>query len=428
MKYCKECGRKIRENSKFCPYCGMPAGRENSETCGQDHETGMVKDKKSRLKPLMCIAAGAAAVCMMVGVGIFIAGKNGKSLDSSVQAISENSSDGSFEAYCQFVSDDNIAYAENTCYVDSQILITASENAEKKDIERTVQEYGGSIVGYISITNDYQIDFAESRTYEELLGIIDELEDNPDIESAGLNHAGRVSTDAIDYRKDPWMDDANAEDASGSEWSEDSPEGNNWWAEAVMMPSVWDMDIEFQPVKVGIYDTMFDTDNRDLKDAFKKLWNNPEDENGSCNVTKLYSDKNISEEEKEEIAHGSHVAGLICAEAADGSGITGISQNAYLYGFSFYADSDDTGNVSQWGDLFELEYSIAVMLNEGVKAINLSIGYNEMLVAAQNGAENALKDLETYSGAMETFLSKCLDAGYDFLIVKSSGNGLYNGN
>lgn len=283
-------------------------------------------------------------------------------------------------------------------------------------------------MGYISITNDYQIDFAESRTYEELLGIIDELEDNPDIESAGLNHAGRVSTDAIDYRKDPWMDDANAEDASGSEWSEDSPEGNNWWAEAVMMPSVWDMDIEFQPVKVGIYDTMFDTDNRDLKDAFKKLWNNPEDENGSCNVTKLYSDKNISEEEKEEIAHGSHVAGLICAEAADGSGITGISQNARLYGFSFYADSDDTGNVSQWGDLFEIEYSIAVMLNEGVKAINLSIGYDEMLVAAQNGAKNALKDLETYSGAMETFLSKCLDAGYDFLIVKSSGNGLYNGN
>ena len=95
---------------------------------------------------------------------------------------------------------------------------------------------------------------------------------------------------------------------------------------------------------------------------------------------------------------------------------------------SFFADSDASGNVSQWGDLFELEYSIAVMLNEGVKAINLSIGYNEMLVAAQNGAENALKDLETYSGAMETFLSKCLDAGYDFLIVKSSGNGLYNGN
>ena len=223
------------------------------------------------------------------------------------------------------------------------------------------------------------------------------------------------------------MDDANAEDASGSEWSEDSPEGNNWWAEAVMMPSVWDMDIEFQPVKVGIYDTMFDTDNRDLKDAFKKLWNNPEDENGSCNVTKLYSDKNISEEEKEEIAHGSHVAGLICAEAADGSRDHRYKPGMPIcYGFSFYADSDDTGNVSQWGDLFEIEYSIAVMLNEGVKAINLSIGYDEMLVAAQNGAENALKDLENIQWSHgKRFFPNASDAGYDFLIVKSSGNGLY---
>ena len=45
-------------------------------------------------------------------------------------------------------------------------------------------------MGYISITNDYQIDFAESRTYEELLGIIDELEDNPDIRKRGSESCG----------------------------------------------------------------------------------------------------------------------------------------------------------------------------------------------------------------------------------------------
>lgn len=423
MKYCDKCGRQIGDDAKFCQYCGNVMGEINK---GRNN-----RDKHINIKLIIGTAVGASVVLCIVGL-LLHNGVIGDSGDSNSQSGSqdmiaqenlETDDAAGFEAYYESIIDDEVVFENETVYVDSQILITATDGVSKDQVEEIAKEQGGTIAGYISISNDYQIEFTDGKTYNELEEIIDKLEQDDRLENVMLNYAVQMNTDAVNYKKDPWIDAALDSDTSGFEWSEVEPDGSNWWAEAIMMPSVWDMDIEFQPVKVGIYDTMFDTENEDIDDKFIKIWNNPEDENENCIVTTLYeSAKNANKETANEYAHGSHVAGLIAAEAENGFGIAGVSQNAKLYGFSFYSSASDTAAISAWSDIFEIKYCIASMLNEGVQVINFSVNFSELLVAAQNGVTNAVEDLKMYSVSMEDFLSKCLDAGYDFLIVKCSGN------
>ena len=323
-----------------------------------------------------------------------------------------------FEAYYSTVSDEDVQVNAEANFVDSQLLLTAVDGVSKKEIEEMIKPKDGSIVGYISITNDYQIEFNEGKTLDELNAIVEEWKKNENIEAVTLNYASRSEMLSVDYTKDPWIDAEKSEDTSGMKWDENNPDGSNWWAEAIQMPSVWEMDEEFEPVKVGIIDTMFDIENEDLQDAFVENWNAQEDEDGNCNVTELYQNASTNSI----YYHGTHVAGLIAAKAENGFGIAGVSQNAELYGYSYMPASEQSAVMNQWDDLFEAKYAMALMLEKGVKVINLSLGDGEMMVAAQNGAEKALDALDKWSTSYERFFSKCLNQGYDFLLVHSAGN------
>lgn len=75
-------------------------------------------------------------------------------------------------AYQPF-SQEDIVYEEGDLFVDSQILITAETDTAYSDIEKIAEKYDGKIVGYISISNDYQIEFPEGTTYSQLSEIIE---------------------------------------------------------------------------------------------------------------------------------------------------------------------------------------------------------------------------------------------------------------
>lgn len=343
----------------------------------------------------------------------------------------------SFEAYYQAVTAEEVVYEEGQAFIDSQVLLTAADGASKKQIEKLVKRQDGEIVGYISISNDYQITFPAGKTYEQLNEVIHKWEQEKIVEVASLRYVTKLEPASIDYTNDPWIDADNPNNTSGSEWNELNPDGNNWWAEAIMMPSVWNMDLELEKVKVGIYDTMFDVENEDLDTVFAKVWNNPEDTYGNCLVTTLYEnalvDGNVQNKNQSSSAiadkmfyHGTHVAGLIAAEPQNGFGIAGVSNNAELYGFSLASTPSDTASISCWGDLFEMKYCIAEMLNSGVKIINCSVGRpfedTSLAKAAEDGNTDAQKWLKYYSNSYEKFFEKCLEAGYDFLIIKNVGN------
>lgn len=344
-----------------------------------------------------------------------------------------------FEAYYQPITADDIAIEDDFYYVKSRILLTTVNTATYKETDSLVQKLGGEIIGYISSTNDFQIQFTGEKTYQELQDIVEELLDNPIVEDASISYVAEFENNSITYTNDPWIDANDPSDLSGLDWDEEHPGGKNWWAEAIGMPSVWDMDIDFQTVKVGIIDSMFDTTNEDLDNGiFVKLWNNPENQEGICDVSNLYQNALISlalaRQNKDQggietansritnTSHGTHVAGIIAAEANNGFGITGVSQNAELYGYSVLSEEAVTSNDSNWGDIFMFKVALANLLNEGVKVINISMGFNDALTGSQDGNSNWANFTSVNSHTLETFLLKYIQAGNEFLIMKSAGN------
>ncbi len=418
--YCTKCGKEIPDGSNFCKYCGSPvvppqvqapaAAPSPAEQPAPQPQVPPVpqpqvppapqpqKSKKRKGWPWVLLAA------------VLLAGA-GAAFSYFVLPGFLDAHDG-FEASFQPFSDADVILDEEAPYVDSQLLLTAAPGVSYREVRSLVRGYGGKIVGYISFSNDYQIDFPKGKDYAQLMSAAGELEESSLVDTAVPHYVAELTAAAADYEKDPWTDGADPENGSGSEWTKGLSAGNNWWAEAIGMPEVWESGMKFAEVKTGVIDTMFDTDGPDLKDAFVTVWNDPDDVAGRYEA----DSKDVR------TFHGTHVAGVIGAKAGDGTGITGVSQNARLYGYAMDGDMPDGGEPSSWKSVFQLKCAISLMLNEGVRVINISVGYGDVTSGASQGSKKDLKVLSVYSAAMEDFLQACLDGGHDFLIVKAAGN------
>lgn len=88
----------------------------------------------------------------------------------------------------EITSINDIIYAGNGIYcVKNQLLLTADETVGLEDIAELIKEYNASIVGYIELTNDYQIEFNDDVDVNDIRDIIDELLAVPYVENASLN-------------------------------------------------------------------------------------------------------------------------------------------------------------------------------------------------------------------------------------------------
>ena len=306
------------------------------------------------------------------------------------------------------ISSEDVSYGEEGLYVDSQIVLVTDTRTSFKTVEELVSEKDGEIIGHISFSGDYQIAFPGGKTYEELSDIINIWKKEPYIEMVSLNHAYETDIDSIDYTDDPWKNTSTR--AKNTEWSEESPSGNNWWAEAIKMPSVWAMEVWNSPdtnsMKVGVIDSVFAEKNKDLDDVIVKTWQN------EFNITEL-SEVNLN--------HGTHVTGLIAAEVGNNVGIAGVAGCAgpELHCFSFFG----TKNSTFLSDAMSFKYAIALMLEKEVSIINISMGPDmSTIIAAQLGNSEAQNDIAEFDKAISDFLRSAISTGYDFLIIKSAGN------
>ena len=323
----------------------------------------------------------------------------------------------------QGFTEKDISYDQGYLYVDSQLLLTAEADSRYEEVKKLIKRYNGEIVGYISISNDYQIALPSGTEYTKLCEIVDELNHNERVELCTLNYVYPIEESSVDYTKDPWVPASDPQNKSGSEWSEIKVQGANWWAEAVKLPSVWNMDIwnedsQFAPVNIGVIDSVFDTENTDLKNVFKECWLNPTDGSGHSRISNLYN-KETDAKKKTELAHGTHVAGIIAAKGGNNFGITGTAScvEPQLYGYATKGERDQF-----YTDLMMWKYAIALMLKEDVKVINISMGFESLTYAASKGNDVALLTLSKFSVTMERFLKKCIEQNYKFIITKSAGN------
>ena len=283
---------------------------------------------------------------------------------------------------------EDVSYEDNTLFVKSQLLIAADAEYSYSDIEKIISKYNGKIVGYIEFTNDYQIEF-DKMDYDTLNKTAELLKTSLDKSNITLNLA---------YYQD------NDTDKVPINKFEKKDKNGNWWRDAIKLTDLEKDNNSYQEVKIGIFDTLFDTENQDISYAIdsNNIWFNDKEK-----INKIASGM-----------HGTDVTGFLAAKKNNKFGIDGVANNVKIYGYAYKGNIPDYNPVS----IMDIKYWNAKMLAKGVKVINISSGNTKLLVAAQNGVARAKKALKEVSESLSTFYGKYIDAGYEFVVVKSAGN------
>ncbi|MBO4702468.1 MAG: cellulose binding domain-containing protein [Lachnospiraceae bacterium] len=284
------------------------------------------------------------------------------------------------EAYCKELRDEDVVFDEETGlqYVKNQILISAYMGTPREAIEEIIDEIGASIVGYIEMTCDYQIEFSDNKTLDELQTIIDYINGYSFVSLATLNLASEIETEY--YTNDYfYIDNYKCESVKefdqnldeivrytvinpeNDTTSETSPSGDNWGLDALYIPSAWNHITNSTSVKVGVYDNYFE----DRSDTDKELYFD-DIVNHSAFKSKEYK-----------LQHGTHVSGIIGAEHDNYTGISGVATDVKLYGYSFI-------NKSLYSDSMYHKISYGRLIGNQVRVINESVGYKDegMIYAA----------------------------------------------
>ena len=361
---CKKCGSKLDERTGLCSNCD---------------DISKEKKKKTGIKKLVVIAIiSLVVVISALFLLTYFSIIDSPFVSSILSSIGINHSNNESDITFQNFDEEDIAFDNGELYVKSQLLITVDDSFTYKDVKKAVMNYDGNIVGAIRFTNDYQIEF-DNKNYDELNNIAENLKKDLSGSDIGLHR--------VFYTEEDTSSNNNSGEIDG-----------DWWRDAISLNTLEQRKISYSNINVGIFDTVFDTSNKDLSGVFKSEWQNYE-------VVKSQD-------------HGTSVAGFISAKKNNDYGIDGISDNSNIYGFSFNGN-----NLYKYPtSVMKYKYAIAMMLNNNVKIINFSNGYDEICVGAQHKIKEACDELEEFSNSLSAFLKKYIDNDYDFLITKAAGN------
>lgn len=286
-------------------------------------------------------------------------------------------------------------------YVRNQLLVSAYMGADKYIFEEIAAEVGAEIVGYIELTNDYQFEFIEEKTLDEIQIIADYIDSFSFVSSVTLNLIDDVIMELTTTNDALYNDGATSQMNSDSQmslntrkpdtWNETTPDGDNWGLEALNVLSAWDYKSDFSTVKVGVYDRGFD-ENEDL--IFDEIVNNPAGVDPK---------------------HGNHVVGILAAQHNNGKGISGVATDTRLYAYA-YSGKD-------FGSLMGDKLAYATLIGNHVKVINVSVGMEVPIqYAASHNDTKAQAAIQASADILEEYLNKLVTQGYDFVIVTSAGN------
>jgi len=168
---------------------------------------------------------------------------------------------------------------------------------------------------------------------------------------------------------------------------------DQWGLQSISSYQAWQYGTGSKNVVVAVIDSGIDLTNQDLKN---NLWVNPgeiagdgidNENNGYIDDVNGWNFANNNNDVQDRYGHGTHVAGIIGAEGANGLGVTGINWNVSLMALKFM---DDKGVGDTGGAIRAMDY-IGMMKNTyGVNVVvaNASwgggTGFSNMLYGAIN--------------------------------------------
>ena len=348
-----------------------------------DKLDSMGKDGKNKFK-VICIIIALLIVIAVVIVVVRFDGKQNKK-------IQYECNDGEEIIYRPLL-EENISDENGLKYVNNEILVYIDTSESKKALEEYLNSINAKIVGQIPQINQYQIQLSDEMSLEKIQNIVSEMEQISWIKHVGVNYV--IETVEEFYPNDKeWK----------KSWKEQSG-GKNWGMEAIKAPEAWEYRDKMNPVNVGVFDTVFDTDHEDLKDVFveEPLLNFSSKENKEGNQS-----------------HGTHVAGTIAADFNNEIGVCGVCPTARLYGVAF-----DSKYISNYTTTQLLNVGFSYLITNDCKVINASFSSLDSVYSfcASRNNEFAINTIKSVSKEVGYFLECMLSNGFKFVICNASGN------
>ena len=369
-----------------------------------------------RRKALAAVAALAVAILAVVG----LTWAWGGGLGSGSDAGEKDGAAPSFEELAEQHEHIGFDAATGTPYIDNEVLVTLAEDADATEAEELLSSLGASVDESMADLGIYRITYADALSYDELNAKVEELKANPLVEDAYLNLV--VSQEPQDepvteqkpavFPNDAWGG------GDGATWDQAVPRGRNWGMEAIEAAGAWGYLDQLQTTRVGLIDAPPNPSHEDL---------------GFSNATALVVDEDAGTVTQEEIPaeredHGSHVAGTMAATWDNEKGVSGVMANkGELYYASTFLRS---GSSTKWGigSAYTYLLSIKTLVDQGVRSINVSLGFNDPICfAASHGNQNAINYIQELSDSLETGLSRLITRRAsvgkpDFVICVAAGN------
>lgn len=379
---CPNCRKKVQENEKFCSKCGTKLSKtkeEASPPLPPERNISRKESKKKQKRPFKKFCA-IVFLCLFVSGMIFVV--KFKSENECIQKlisyftdkkISTSASSSSANTSCttkttttastkntsiiQKHSDNIVKYSNGDIvakietghivsddrtsiqYIDNRIVVYTMHDFTAEEINSLLSLVDGTLIGDISgVINMLQIEIAPS-SLEEINHMAGSIMKQENIIFAGYDYPIQPTSSSFSDTN-PWELNGNSITAD-----ERTPDGNNWWAEAIGAYSAWQYTNLCQPVKIGVLDSGFDIDHKDLKGQISILEGFP-----------VNSESN----------HGTHVAGIIGA-INNNIGMRGIADTAKIIAADWSPTEED--NLLASGEYIEI---LKQMIEQGICVINNS--------------------------------------------------------
>lgn len=327
-----------------------------------------------------------AIITSLVGMGssATAAGVDGL-FSSALSLVTERS------AFIDDITDADVSqFDENSGYIKDMLLVFFEEEASFFSKLSALSKIGGTVVGGMPEA-ELCVVKTNGLNYEKLSALCEQANTLDAVALASVCPASRIEEQYTP--NDPFTD----YDWYTERWSEENPEGNNWWLEATDTRAAWGYESYFENIDIGIVDGGFNELHEELEGKIS-----------------FPSEKEANRNNRS--YHGTHVAGIIAAKGDNGVGISGVCQNSDL----ICVDWSPSGSQMWIGDV-AIFFGFGKVVKAGAKVLNFSLGASGSLSANQMAWSGFVRNLD--AALYSCYMAALLNNGYDFVVVQSAGNG-----